>query len=309
MKCPVCNHENGNASFCERCGSNLTEVASTSSPAGASPDHESAAASGSEYTRWSSKQDSPNHAPQDSSSNTSTPIPIRQPQEQAQTSENQASGDPQNNQWNNMMQNEKVQQAKEVSKQYASYFLSVLVRPYQAMKSVGEQHSFNGWLTMALIAVLYSTYFLIAFSSMEIPGIFVSGFIRPLLLTAIMLIIAVALMYIILKVEKLTFRPKILVAQYGALLVPAVAALVLANVFTIISFSFSLYFVAIAYIIVIVGMNAVVFQYPLNRSKAAIDSIYTVLIANIVLVYVVYRLLLETLLSILSLFYSSFWRM
>ncbi|HFL2538696.1 TPA: hypothetical protein ACG3G9_003863, partial [Clostridioides difficile] len=75
------------------------------------------------------------------------------------------------------MQNEKVQQAKEVSKQYISYFVSVLARPYQTMKTVGDQHALNGLITMALIAILSSTYFLLTFSRLDMGGLFVAGFI------------------------------------------------------------------------------------------------------------------------------------
>lgn len=305
MKCPVCNHENGNASFCERCGSDLTQ-----SPPSAKPilDKKAATAAEPEYTRWSSTQSASSHAPVPS--NTSSASTPEQPfSESSSTSGHSSAGDNNSNQWNNIVQNEKVQQAKEVSKQYLSYFLSVLARPFQTMKTVGEQHSLNGWLTMALIAILSSTYFLITFGRMEMDGLFIGGFVRPLLFTAISLIVAIALMYAILKMEKITFRPKILVAQFGTLLVPAVASLVLANLFIMISYSFAIFFLVVAYVIIFVALNTVLFQYPLNRSKAVIDSMYSVLIANVVLLYILYRLLAVTIIGLISLMFSPFGRL
>lgn len=307
MKCPVCNHENGNASFCERCGSNLAP----SSPTADSAQDQQSAAAEPEYTRWSSTQATPSHAP--ISSNTpSAPRPVQHVSESSDSSSTEgasASGDNNTNQWNNIVQNEKVQQAKEVSKQYLSYFLSVLTRPYQTMKTVGEQHSLNGWITMALIAVLSSTYFLITFGRMDMDGLFIGGFIRPLLFTAISLVVAIALMYAILKIEKITFRPKTLVAQFGTLLVPAVASLVLANLFIVISYSIAIFFLVVSYLIIFVSLNTVLFQYPLNRTKAAIDSMYSVLIANVVLFFILSRFLGTTIIGLIGLMFSPYGRM
>jgi len=305
MKCPVCNHENGDAHFCERCGSNLTQTTSSPTPV---PNSESAATSEPEYTRWSSTQATSSQA--SAPSNTpSVSIHKEQARESTGTNDHASAGDNSSNQWNNIVQNEKVQQAKEVSKQYLSYFLSVLARPYQTMKTVGDQHSLNGWLTMALIAILSSTYFLITFSRMDMDGLFIGGFIRPLLFTVIILIASIALMYAILKIEKITFRPKTLVAQFGTLLVPAVVSLVLANLFIIISYSIAISLLAVSYIIIFVALNSVLFQYPLNRTKAAIDSMYSVLIANVVVFFILYRLLGEIIIGLIRLMLSPFGRL
>ncbi|MEO2210044.1 zinc ribbon domain-containing protein [Paenibacillus amylolyticus] len=304
MKCPVCNHENGDAQFCERCGSNLTQT--TSSPSLVK--NPESAASEPEYTRWSSTQNTSSQAPVPPNT-PSVSTQKQQTTESTGTNNHASAGDNSSNQWNNIVQNEKVQQAKEVSKQYLSYFLSVLARPYQTMKTVGDQHSLNGWLTMALIAVLSSTYFLITFSRIGMDGLFIGGFIRPLLFTVIILIASIALMYAILKIEKITFRPKTLVAQFGTLLVPAVVSLVLANLFIIISYSIAISLLAVSYIIVFVALNSVLFQYPLNRTKAVIDSMYSVLIANAVVFFIVYQLMGEIIIGLISLMLSPFGRL
>ncbi|MCP1187150.1 zinc ribbon domain-containing protein [Paenibacillus sp. 1781tsa1] len=305
MQCPVCNHENGDAQFCERCGTNLTQT--TSSPS-LVKNPESAAASEPEYTRWSSTQNTSSEAPVRHNT-PSVSIHKEQTRESTGTNDHASAGDNSSNQWNNIVQNEKVQQAKEVSKQYLSYFLSVLARPYQTMKTVGDQHSLNGWLTMALIAVLSSTYFLITFSRIGMDGLFIGGFVRPLLFTVIILIASIALMYAILKIEKITFRPKTLVAQFGTLLVPAVVSLVLANLFIIISYSIAIALLVVSYIIIFVALNSVLFQYPLNRTKAAIDSMYSVLIANVVVFFILYRLLGEVIIGLIGLMLSPFGRL
>ncbi|WP_145333580.1 zinc ribbon domain-containing protein [Paenibacillus xylanexedens] len=311
MKCPVCNHENGDARFCERCGSNLNGTHESDNNV-ESVAHTDSSDASSEYTRWSSTQEPvSNRAVSASSSISPIPSPAHDHDDSSNNDarEHGSAHSSSGNQWNNFVQNEKVQQAKEVSKQYLTYFLSVLARPYQSMKTVGEQHALNGWLTMALFAVLTSTYVLITFGRLGAEGIFISGFLRPLLFSAIILVAAVALIYGVLKLERITFRPKILVAQFGTLLVPAIATLLLANLMIVISYSFAISLLVLSYIMVFVAMNTVLFQHPLNRTKAAIDSTYSVLIVNAVLFYLMYRLLFSTIAGLLSPLFSPFGRL
>jgi len=288
MKCPVCNHENENARFCEKCGSNLAPSEPLTETRKMDERLEPAAAAESGYTHWSSTQEP------------FSPPPSSAPSVSAQPS---ASGDKDNNQWSNVLQNEKVQQAKEVSKQYLSYFKSVITRPYQTMKTVGEQHALNGLLTMALVILLVSLFFLQTFSAYNFPSLFLGGFVRPVIFTAVTLAAALVLIYGVLKMEKLAFHAKTLVAQFGSLLVPAAASLIVANVFVFISYSIAIYLFVVSYIIIFVALNAVLFHYPLNRSTAAMDSLYSVLIANVVLFYIVYRLLAATITGMIGMLF------
>lgn len=288
MKCPVCNHENANARFCEKCGSNLAPGEPLTETRKMDERLEPAAAAESGYTHWSSTQEPFSASP------SSSPSVSTQPS---------ASGDKDNNQWSNVLQNEKVQQAKEVSKQYLSYFLIVMARPYQTMKTVGEQHALNGLLTMALVILLVSLFFLQTFSAYNFSSLFLGGFVRPLIFTAVTLAAALVLIYAVLKMEKLAFHAKTLVAQFGSLLVPAAASLIVANVFVFISFSIAFYLFVVSYIIIFVALNAVLFHYPLNRSAAAMDSLYSVLIANVVLFYIMYRLLAATIFGMIGMLF------
>lgn len=314
MKCPVCNHENADARFCERCGSNLMGTHASSDPVD-SVIHTDSASADSEYTHWSSNQESASHPAEPTrSSSVSTAPSLVKETATVNSSNNHATDHDTNqgsagNQWNNFVQNEKVQQAKEVSKQYLSYFLSVLARPYQSMKTVGEQHALHGWVTMALFAVLTSTYVLITFGRLGAEGIFISGFLRPLLFSAIILVAAVALIYGLLKLERITFRPKILIAQFGTLLVPAIATLLLANLMIVISYSFAISILVLSYIMVFVTMNTVLFQHPLNRTKAVIDSTYSVLIVNALLFYLTYRLLYSVIVGFFGPLFAPYGRL
>lgn len=314
MKCQVCNHENGDAQFCEKCGSNLTGTHASSDPVGFSKRTDSTSGE-SDYTHWSNNKESASHQPEPARSSSVSPIPSLVKESSTVNSSNNGAAEhdtaqsSNGNQWNNFVQNEKVQQAKEVSKQYLSYFLSVLARPYQSMKTVGEQHALHGWVTMALFAVLTSTYILITFARLGADGLFISGFLRPLLFSAIILVAAAALIYGVLKLERITFRPKILIAQFGTLLVPAIATLLLANLMIVISYSFAISLLVLSYIILFVAMNTLLFHHPLDRTKAAIDSMYSVLIVNAVLFYLTYRLLYSVIAGFFGPLFSPYGRL
>ncbi|WP_340021463.1 hypothetical protein MHI24_20995 [Paenibacillus sp. FSL K6-1096] len=206
-----------------------------------------------------------------------------QPQPQRKVSE----------QWNNLLQDERVQQAQAVGKQYWSFYLRVLVRPYSTMKEIPVAHFMNSLITMGLTAILTALYFLILFIKWDVSAIFGPGFLKPLLLTAAGLAVACGAAYAVLRLEKASFDFKLLITRMGTLLVPAVALLVLAILTLLVSLhSFSSTLLTLSFLFVFISMNTVLFQYPLNTAAGRrIDTLYLIAIANIVTGYIFYQLI------------------
>lgn len=196
-------------------------------------------------------------------------------------------------QFNNLLKDERVQQAQAVGKQYWSYYLRVLTRPYTTMKEIPAAHFMNSVITLGLTALLTALYFLILFIKWDVPAIFGPGFIKPLLLTAAGLAVACGAVYAILRVEKASFDPKLLITRLGTLLVPAVALQVLAILFLLFTlYSFSTTLLALSFLFVFISMNTVLFQYPLNTAGSrGIDTLYLIAIANIATGYIFYKLI------------------
>lgn len=206
-----------------------------------------------------------------------------QPQPQRKVSE----------QFNNLLKDERVQQAQAVGKQYWSYYLRVLVRPYTTMKEIPAVHFMNSLITMGLTALLTALYFLTLFIKWDVPAVFGPGFIKPLLMTAAGLAIACGAAYAVLRLEKASFDLKLLITRLGTLLVPAVALQVLAILFLIFSmYSFSTTLLVLSFLFVFISLNTVLFQYPLNTAGGrGIDTLYLIAIANIVTGYIFYQLI------------------
>ncbi|WP_379132089.1 hypothetical protein [Paenibacillus sp. sgz500958] len=194
--------------------------------------------------------------------------------------------------WNSFIQDERVQQARQVSKQYFSFFLSALVRPYRTMRTVGEEQTLNGIITAALVSAFSAFYFLFWFLKWDISPAFGPGFLKPLFLTAFGIAVAFGLIFAVLRLEKVSFSLKLLLARFGTLLIPAVAVLVLANLFLLVSlYTFSLYLLVLAFLFIFAAINAVVFQYPIHDSAGSVDVIYSIILTNAVTGYIFYKLI------------------
>ncbi|AIQ39405.1 hypothetical protein [Paenibacillus sp. FSL R5-0912] len=199
-------------------------------------------------------------------------------------------------QWDNLLQDERVRQAKRVSKQYWGFFLSALTRPYSTMKEVQAAQLLNSLITMGLTAILSALYFLTWFIKWDISPIIGPGFLKPLLLTAAGIAVGCGTTYAALRLEKVSFDLKLLIARFGTLLVPAVALLVLAILSLILSlYSFSAILIVLSFLFVFASINTVAFQYPLNTSNRGIDTLYLIATANVATGYIFYKLVMSVL--------------
>jgi hypothetical protein len=209
-------------------------------------------------------------------------------------------------QWNNLLQDERVQQAKQVSRQYFRFFASALARPYGTMKSVGTSQVQHGIITLSLIALLSSLYFLTLFLKWGLSPALGPGFLKPLLLTVLGLAVAFGLSFAVLRLEKMSFDPRVLFARFGTLLVPSVATLLLAILFLVCGLnSFSMYLMIFSYLFVFVAMNTVLFQYPLNTSAGPIDIFFTIFIANAATGYVFSKLIVSVIAGVIGGFFGG----
>ncbi|MFC3750245.1 hypothetical protein [Paenibacillus sp. GCM10012306] len=209
-------------------------------------------------------------------------------------------------QWNTLLQDERVQQARQASKQYYSFFASTLTRPYRTMLSVGSAQFQHGLITLSLVAVLSSLYFLTWFLKWGITPAIGPGFLKPLLLTVLGLAVAYGAGYAILRLEKVSFDPKLLLARFGTLLIPAVAVLLLAIIFLALSLTtFSMYLLFLSYLFIFVALNTVIFQYPIKTSAGPVDTLFTLVIANGITAYIFFKLMTSVIAGVIGGFFGS----
>lgn len=210
-------------------------------------------------------------------------------------------------QWNALKNHERVQQARQAGKQYSGYFMGALLKPYRTMRNVDGREMNNAAITMGIVAVLSALYYLVLFSKWKMDSVFGPGFVTPLLLTALGLVVAFGAVYLVLRMERIGAAPRTLLAQFGTLLVPAAALLVLSILFLAINlYSLSLTLLLLGYLFVFVAMNTLLYHYPLGQNPGALDTVFAVFLANAVTGYLFYRLIVSAVAGAAMGIFSSF---
>ncbi len=200
--------------------------------------------------------------------------------------------------WSQFLKNEKVQLIQQNSQQYLCYFLKTLAHPYRTMTLSESDRVFNAAISVGLVSILSALYCFIWFCKLGLSSSFGVGFFKPLLLTALGLSVACVLIYAVLRIEKITVSPKLLMNRFSDLLMPAIVALLFSIILLLIGMHLfsSLLFVT-AYISVFAGMNVLMLQYPLNARPGLIDSFYLILAVNLITGYIFYKLIASIIFS------------
>ena len=218
MQCPNCHHENGEGKFCAKCGTPLMAQQQQQNPA----------------QHFGAQQQF--HTQQQAAS-TTQPQQQFQQQQQYQQQQHQQSQFQQHNysQPQPVQPNPQLEAAKNASKMYFSYFITVLKHPFVEATRIGSGQFVNGLVTVGLHALLLPLIFYIVvknfyWSDPPFAELVLSPFI------GIMIIHLLICVYTLLAVKlgKVEANFKDVIASYGALHIPYVALLVFGLIFSII---------------------------------------------------------------------------
>lgn len=277
MRCENCGYENGQGAYCAECGAASRKRITNPSDAAI---HEEA--------RFSSQDGYGDSV----------------------TKGGQFAADGRANPLQSLGQNERVQQAAEVSRQYLSFFVKALIRPYQTMRNVQPAHALHSYITMSLISILTALFSILVLNrvSFGYGTSFMSGFMKPLLFTGITLLVGLAIVYGMTKLYRTKADFKQVAAGYGTLLIPSVASILLANLLFMVHLTtLSLVLMGIAFLIAFVAVNISIFTYPvLQTNHQTVDVTYALIIANLILFYLIYKIVSSIVLSVLGGMMSSF---
>ena len=279
MRCENCGYENGQGAYCAECG----------------------AASRRRITN-------PSHIDSNEEARFSTQDGYRD--SVIKGGQVAAEGRAKANPLQSLGQNERVQQAAEVSRQYLSFFVKALLRPYQTMRNVQPAHALHSYITMSLISILTALFSMLVLNrvSFGYGTSFMSGFMKPLLFTGITLLVGLAIVYGMTKLYRTKADFKQVAAGYGTLLIPSVASILLANLLFMVHLTnLSLVLMGIAFLIAFVAVNISIFTYPvLQTNHQTVDVTYALIIANLILFYLIYKIVSSIVLSVLGGMMASF---
>ena len=125
--------------------------------------------------------------------------------------------------------NEHLEKAKNVSKLYFGYFMSLLKSPLAKGSRIGEEHFVNGLITIILYSLILplSMYVALGDYGRYMDSAFLTIVIKPTLAMAVFVFLMSVFTFCAVKVVggQVTFRSA--VARFGAILVPFIAVFVL----------------------------------------------------------------------------------
>lgn len=206
MQCAQCGQINQSAKFCVKCGANL-QAAATSENAGGG------------------------YQPP------VQPLPTAQPQAQPTSFQKPAAP---------VRPNPQLEQVKQVSKQYFSYFLEVLKSPVRKGQSSTSVHMLNGLITLILFSLILP---LIAYfqarsvarrfdfgdfglaNSVSFSGVV----IKPFFFLLIIVLLVNTVIFFVLKLGNVNLNYREVTARFGSFMIPSVAFFLVALLFSLIS--------------------------------------------------------------------------
>ncbi|MFC5407223.1 hypothetical protein ACFPOF_31225 [Cohnella soli] len=139
--------------------------------------------------------------------------------------------------------NKQLQQAKQISKQYIAYFVQVLKSPTRTGQASDGSHMANGLITIVLFSLILPliVYFqlrhrLSSFGGFVVNRIdFGSVVIKPFFFMLIILLLVNTVMFFVLKIGNENVNYREVTARFGSFMIPSVAFLLVALLFSLIS--------------------------------------------------------------------------
>lgn len=203
--------------------------------------------------------------------------------------------------WKQVKESQAFQQGAEISKQYGGFFLNALLHPFAVSKKIDKAHFLNGIITMAILAILLPLYLYIPNLRSVYPDAFGSGYLRPLILVVLAFAIAIFAAYGVIRLGKIPADFRDITAKLGVMLVPSTAALVISVLFQTLGLGAGISgaFLFITILSFFIAITLTIHQ-EMSQSPSALDPLYASLIVNVLFGYVLYRVFLVGISSLLG---------
>lgn len=137
--------------------------------------------------------------------------------------------------------NPQLQQVKQMSSQYFSYFFQVLQNPVRVAQTTNEGHMANGIITLFLFCLILPliVYFqarasLGGFLSDHIP--FGTVVVKPFFFLLLVVLMVNSIIYFVLKLGNVVADYRAVTARFGTFMIPSVTFLFVSLLFSIIKF-------------------------------------------------------------------------
>lgn len=219
--------------------------------------------------------------------------------------------------------NQYLETTKKISKQYFSYFMQVLKKPYASSKNVGSEHLVNGIITIVLYCLFIPlmTYFGVSgvlskvndFGSflgtdLNIKPPFTDIVIKPVFAYVIFTLLVATYTFAAVKLGKVSASYKEVIARFGSFLIPFVLLLAIGFVMSILKMKLFILFLILGFIGSILVVPPLVIASYKKEKQEGLDVVYGTLLTYILIFItniIMARILFEALLNSFSSIFDS----
>jgi len=192
--------------------------------------------------------------------------------------------------------NQYLEGAKNVSKRYFSYFIEVLKKPYASSVNVGQEHFINGIITIVLYSIFIPLmlYFALKGFLAEMSGLasdfmgetgisvpFTDVVIKPTIAFAVFIFLVACFTFAAVKLGRVNVNFKEVIARFGSFLIPSVAILAVALIFSILKVKLSIFIAFLGVLTSIFLVPPLVIASFKKQFQDGVDVIYGALITYV----------------------------
>lgn len=214
--------------------------------------------------------------------------------------------------------NKYIETSKQISKQYASFFIRVLKKPNEVGKGITQEYFVNGITTAVIYSFIIPLIFYFAmkgflsnvneyvefFGNMErVAPSFKDVVLLPTIAFFIFIALLMGYTFLALKLSKVSVNIQSVVARFGAFLIPIVAILFLALILVIFKMSFAILFFVIAFIGSITIVPVLVMSSFSKNQRQRLDTFYgalLVVVLSFLTIFFMENLLFESIKDAIS---------
>jgi hypothetical protein len=193
--------------------------------------------------------------------------------------------------------NVQLQQVKQISMQYFSYFIEVLKSPVRAGQTSNAGHVVNAFITLGLFALLLplivyfylrSTIVDINFLGFETHVSFGRVVIKSFFILALIVLASNSVLFLVLKLGKAGVKYREVLARFGTFMVPSVALFVVALLFSLVgAHSVMGIFITAGLFAWLAASGFVIYSFKKDHTSG-LDAFYGVLITYLATLLLLY---------------------
>lgn len=204
-----------------------------------------------------------------------------------------------------------IENAKNVSKMYAGFFMNVIKKPFSQSQHVDHTHFVNGLITVALYAIFIPLMLYLGFKEYTtyIDSPFLNVVVKPAFAYAIFILLVSVYSFAAIKLGKVNTSLQDVIARFGTFLVPFVGLFIVATIMALLQIKLFALLLFIGFIGSVFTVPPLVIASFKKEVTAGLDVVYgTILtyLATFITIGFMAKLLFEVVGSMLEDLLSSF---